>query len=237
MLLPVIPEMVLPPEGLFANVTRVRPLVRVSALVYKQVVRLGEVSVAEPADELFLGPRDGSVVVVLMEVQVSWGGDGFVGGNSFDRSIVIDECRGTDRGGGGGGQRGGQPVGSGRQAGQLFGECRKTASPAGGYDDGGRSGGFRCTSGAVQSRRFVVVMVVVIVVVVVVVDVIVFVAQRGWIFAFDATTVVVFVILQHFMQDHHAASGVRPVDSDCGHRWLTGHGGQPLQRDVRLEGL
>jgi len=207
--------------------------------VYEQVVRLGEVSVAEPADELFLGPRDGPVVVVLMEVQVSRGGDGFVGGNSLDRSVVVDECRGADRGSGGGGQRGGQPVGSGRQAGQLFGKCRETASPAGGHDDGGRSGRFRYTSAAVQNRRFNVVMVIVFVVVIMVVEVIVFVSQRGRIFAFDAAAavVVVFVILQHFVHDHYTAGGVRPVHGHCGHRGLTGHGGQPLQRDVRLEGL
>jgi len=208
--------------------------------VYEQVVRLGEVSVAEPTDELFLGPRDGSVVVVLVEVQMSRSGDGFVGGNSLDRSVVVDECRSADRGGGSGGQRGGQPVGSGRQAGQLFGECRETTSPAGGHHDGGRSGGFRYISAIIQNLRFNVVMVIVIVVVIVVVEIVVFVAQRGRIFAFEAAAaavVVVFVILQHFVHDHYAAGSVRPVNSHCGHGGLTGHGGQPLQRDVRLEGL
>ena len=52
-----IPEVVLPPEGLAADVARVGPLVRVRPLVYEQVVALGELAVAELADELLLGTR------------------------------------------------------------------------------------------------------------------------------------------------------------------------------------
>lgn len=50
---PVIPQVVLPPEGLVADVTRVRPLVRVGPLVDEQVVGFGKVSAAELADKLF----------------------------------------------------------------------------------------------------------------------------------------------------------------------------------------
>lgn len=53
--LPMISEVVLPPEGLTTDVTGVRPLVRVGPLVYQQVVGLGELPVTELADELFLG--------------------------------------------------------------------------------------------------------------------------------------------------------------------------------------
>lgn len=53
---PVIPEVILSPERLAANITGIRPLVRVGPLVDEQIVRLGELSVAELADELFLGP-------------------------------------------------------------------------------------------------------------------------------------------------------------------------------------
>lgn len=48
-------EVVLPPEGLVADVARVGPLVRVRPLVDEQVVGLGEVAPAELADELLLG--------------------------------------------------------------------------------------------------------------------------------------------------------------------------------------
>lgn len=48
--------MVLSPERFFAYVARVRSLVRVSPLVYQQVVALGELSVAESAYELFFRP-------------------------------------------------------------------------------------------------------------------------------------------------------------------------------------
>lgn len=47
--------MILPPEGLVADVARVRSLVRVRALVDQQIVRLGEMAAAELADELLLG--------------------------------------------------------------------------------------------------------------------------------------------------------------------------------------
>lgn len=49
--------MVLSPERFLANVARVRSFVRVSPLVNQQVVAFGELPVAEPAYELFLGPR------------------------------------------------------------------------------------------------------------------------------------------------------------------------------------
>jgi hypothetical protein len=52
---PVVPEVVLAPKRLPADVTRVRSLVRVRALVDQQVVRLGELSAAELAYELLLG--------------------------------------------------------------------------------------------------------------------------------------------------------------------------------------
>jgi hypothetical protein len=55
--LPVVPEVVLAPERLAADVARVGPLVRVSALMDQQVVRLGELPAAELADELLLGAR------------------------------------------------------------------------------------------------------------------------------------------------------------------------------------
>lgn len=48
-------EVVLPPESLVADVTGVRPLVRVCPLVDKQVVGLGEVAAAELAHKLLLG--------------------------------------------------------------------------------------------------------------------------------------------------------------------------------------
>lgn len=48
--------MVLPAEGLSAYVARVRPLVGVRPLVNQQVVALGELPIAELADELFLRP-------------------------------------------------------------------------------------------------------------------------------------------------------------------------------------
>lgn len=51
--IPVIPQMILPPESLVADVTRVWPLVRVGPLVDKQVVRFGKVSAAKLADKLF----------------------------------------------------------------------------------------------------------------------------------------------------------------------------------------
>lgn len=51
----VISEVVLSPECLLTDFTRVRPLVRMSSFVNQQIVRLGEMSLAELADELLLG--------------------------------------------------------------------------------------------------------------------------------------------------------------------------------------
>jgi len=51
---PVIPQMILPPEGLAANVAGIGPLVRVGSLVDEQIVGLGELPVAVLADELLL---------------------------------------------------------------------------------------------------------------------------------------------------------------------------------------
>lgn len=54
---PVIPQVILSPERLAADITGIGPLVRVCPLVDEQIVRLGELSIAELADELFFGPR------------------------------------------------------------------------------------------------------------------------------------------------------------------------------------
>jgi hypothetical protein len=54
-LLPVVAEVILAAEGLSANVTRVGPFVGVGPLVDEQIVGLGELAVAELADELLLG--------------------------------------------------------------------------------------------------------------------------------------------------------------------------------------
>lgn len=53
--IPVVSEMILPPEGLVADVARVRPLVCVRALVDQQIVRLGKMAAAELAHKLLLG--------------------------------------------------------------------------------------------------------------------------------------------------------------------------------------
>ena len=53
---PVVPQVVLSPEGLVADITGVRPLIGVSALVDQQVVGLGELPLAELADEPLLWP-------------------------------------------------------------------------------------------------------------------------------------------------------------------------------------
>jgi hypothetical protein len=53
----VIPQMVLPPEGLATNVTGIGPLISMSPLVDEQVVGLGELPIAELADEPLFGPR------------------------------------------------------------------------------------------------------------------------------------------------------------------------------------
>ena len=65
--------MILPPESLAANVARVRPLVRVRSLVDQQIVRLGELPVAELADELFLRPGRSSRRSQQPPVQVLMG--------------------------------------------------------------------------------------------------------------------------------------------------------------------
>lgn len=54
-LLPVVSEMILPPEGLVADVAGVWPLVRVRTLVDQQIVGLGKMAAAEFAHELLLG--------------------------------------------------------------------------------------------------------------------------------------------------------------------------------------
>ena len=53
-----VPQVVLPPEGLAADVAGVGPLVRVGPLVYQQVVGLGELSVTELANKLLLGYKE-----------------------------------------------------------------------------------------------------------------------------------------------------------------------------------
>ncbi len=53
---PVVPQVVLPPKGLATNVTGVRSLIGVGSLMDEQVVGLGELPVAELADEPFLWP-------------------------------------------------------------------------------------------------------------------------------------------------------------------------------------
>ena len=55
-----ITQVILSPEGFATDVARVRPLVGVRAFVDEQVVRFGELAVAELADELLLGPRGAS---------------------------------------------------------------------------------------------------------------------------------------------------------------------------------
>lgn len=54
-------QMVLPTEGLVADVARVGPLVRMCPLVDEQVVGLGEPSLTELADELLLRSRRSSI--------------------------------------------------------------------------------------------------------------------------------------------------------------------------------
>lgn len=51
--IPVIPQVILPPEGFVADVTRVWPLVRVGPLVDEQIVGFGKVSAAKLADKFF----------------------------------------------------------------------------------------------------------------------------------------------------------------------------------------
>lgn len=62
--------MVLPPECLVANITFVGALVGVCALVYEQVIRLGELASAEAADEFCSGfevsERDSGLEFVLV---------------------------------------------------------------------------------------------------------------------------------------------------------------------------
>jgi len=52
---PVVPEVVLSPEGLVADITGIRPLVRVRPLVDQKVVGFGKMAAAELADKFFLG--------------------------------------------------------------------------------------------------------------------------------------------------------------------------------------
>lgn len=49
--------MILSPEGLVTDVTRVRPLICVRALVDQQIVGLGKMAAAELAHKLLLGFR------------------------------------------------------------------------------------------------------------------------------------------------------------------------------------
>ena len=64
----VVTEMVLPPEGLAADVAGEGPLVCVSSFVDHHIVTLGEFSMAELADEPLLGTR---ASVLVAEIQ-SW---------------------------------------------------------------------------------------------------------------------------------------------------------------------
>ena len=49
-----IPQMILPAEGLPTYVARIRPLIGVRSLVDQQIVALRELPMTELADELFL---------------------------------------------------------------------------------------------------------------------------------------------------------------------------------------
>lgn len=51
-----VPQVILPSEGLSANVARVRPLVGVRSLVYQQIIAFRELAATELADELLFGP-------------------------------------------------------------------------------------------------------------------------------------------------------------------------------------
>ena len=62
----VVAQVVLPPEGLFANVARVWPFVCVGPLVDQQVVRLGKLSLAVFANVLPLLPRGGVVCLFML---------------------------------------------------------------------------------------------------------------------------------------------------------------------------
>lgn len=50
-----IPEVVLPSEGLVADITGIRPLICVRPLMDQKVVGLGKMAATELADKLFLG--------------------------------------------------------------------------------------------------------------------------------------------------------------------------------------
>lgn len=52
-----VPEVILSSERLAADVARVGPLVGVGALVYQQIIALGELSIAELANKLFFRAR------------------------------------------------------------------------------------------------------------------------------------------------------------------------------------
>lgn len=54
-----ISEVILSAKRLSADVTRVWSLIRVRPFVNQQIIALGELSIAELADKLFLGPLSG----------------------------------------------------------------------------------------------------------------------------------------------------------------------------------
>lgn len=81
----VISEMVLSSECLLADLARVRSLIRVRALVDQQVVRLGEVSLAELADELLLGSIGSSIASLGSGKHEPWSIIGIDEGSSSGR--------------------------------------------------------------------------------------------------------------------------------------------------------
>lgn len=54
--LPMISQVILPPERFTADIARIRPLISMRPLVYQQIITLGELPVAKFANELLLGP-------------------------------------------------------------------------------------------------------------------------------------------------------------------------------------
>ena len=67
-----IPEMVLPTEGLPADLTRVGPLIRVCPLVNQKVVGLGEMATTVFTDELLFGSGWSSTTWSLHRGKYSW---------------------------------------------------------------------------------------------------------------------------------------------------------------------
>ena len=67
----VVPQVVLSPERLAADITWEGPLICVSPLVDHNIVRLGELSVTELADEPLLWSRGSGLGLVRM-VRVHW---------------------------------------------------------------------------------------------------------------------------------------------------------------------